>query len=273
MEFAPATQARAVRSIRELHRPRGFPFALVFLTRKHRAVLLGHRQKTRNKQDSSPGGSGFAYMSTALSSSNIDLDSSLGTGRLAEFLQTAEQRRPQLLRMARRLAQSQEDAEDILQEAFLKAFKALAQFRGESQMSSWLGTIVQNTAHEHIRSRRGRVFLSIECMGKEDSEVFEMDLPDKRKNPEENYERAEMDAILRSEINKLSFVCRRAIELCVLEENPQLMAARTLNLSTATMKSRVFRGKRLLSKMLPRRLSVHPEVHRRISGAALDCEA
>ena len=76
--------------------------------------------------------------------------------RVQEFLETAERRRPQLLRMARRLTQSNEDAEDIVQEAFMKAYKALARFRGESQMSSWLGAIVQNTAHEHLRNRRGR---------------------------------------------------------------------------------------------------------------------
>jgi DNA-directed RNA polymerase specialized sigma24 family protein len=49
-------------------------------------------------------------------------------------------------------------------------------------------------------------------------------------------------------------VCRRAIELCVLEERPQLAAANSLSLGVATMKSRVFRGKRLLERALSRRL-------------------
>lgn len=194
-----------------------------------------------------------------IASSAIESESQplLSEFRLQEFLETAERRRPQLLRMARRLTQSNEDAEDIVQEAFMKAYKALARFRGESQMSSWLGAIVQNTAHEHLRSRRGRVFLSIEYLSKDEGDVVEINLPDTRKNPEETWESCEMQNILREEVSKLSFVCRRALEVCALDEQPQADAARALNLSVATMKSRVFRGKRLLARSLSRRIAPH----------------
>lgn len=194
-------------------------------------------------------------MPIALSAIEVESDAPTLESRLQEFLETAERRRPQLLRMARRMTQSNEDAEDILQEAFMKGFKALARFRGESQMSSWLGAIVQNTAHEHLRSRRGRVFVSIEYMNKDDSEVVEINLPDPGKNPEEVWESKEMENLLRDEVNHLSVVCRRAIELCVLEERPQLEAANEINLSVATMKSRVFRGKRILARSLAKRLA------------------
>ena len=174
--------------------------------------------------------------------------------RIREFLETAERRRPQLLRMARRLTNSNEDAEDIVQEAFMKAYKALAKFRGESQMSSWLGAIVQNTAHEHLRSRRNRVFVSIEYLSKQDNEVVEIDLPDPGKNPEETWQSREMEDILREEVSKLGLVCRRAIEICVLDEIPSSRQPSSLSLSVATMKSRVFRGKRLLGRAVSRRL-------------------
>lgn len=193
-------------------------------------------------------------MPIALSGMEIDTEAPMHDGRIREFLETAERRRPQLLRMARRLSNTNEDAEDILQEAFMKAFKALAKFRGESQMSSWLGAIVQNTAHEHLRSRRNRVFVSIEYLSKQDNDVVEIDLPDTRKNPEETWQSREMENILREEVDKLGTVCRRAIELCVLDERPQLAAADSLSLSVATMKSRVFRGKRLLGRAVSRRL-------------------
>lgn len=198
-------------------------------------------------------------MPIALSAMEVEmdapiLDGQVSDGRIREFLETAERRRPQLLRMARRLSNSNEDAEDILQEAFMKAYKALAKFRGESQMSSWLGAIVQNTAHEHLRSRRNRVFVSIEYLNRQDNEVVEIDLPDPSKNPEETCQSKEMESILREEVGKLGLVCRRAIELCMLEERPQLEAADSLRLSVATMKSRVFRGKRLLGHAVSRRL-------------------
>jgi RNA polymerase sigma-70 factor (ECF subfamily) len=194
-------------------------------------------------------------MPIALSAMEVETDALILEGRIREFLETAERRRPQLLRMARRLTNSQEDAEDILQEAFMKAYKALAKFRGESQMSSWLGAIVQNTAHEHLRSRRNRVFVSIEYLSRQDNEVVEIDLPDPSKNPEETCQTREMENILREEVGKLGVVCRRAIELCMLEERPQFEVANALSLSVATMKSRVFRGKRLLGHAVSRRLA------------------
>jgi RNA polymerase sigma-70 factor, ECF subfamily len=194
------------------------------------------------------------YMPIALSAMEVEPDAPMREGVIVEFLETAERRRPQLLRMARRLTNSNEDAEDVVQEAFMKAFKALAKFRGESQMSSWLGAIVQNTAHEHLRSRRNRVFVSIEYLSRQDNEVVEIDLPDPSKNPEETCQTREMEKILREEVSKLGIVCRRAIELCALDERPQHAAAESLNLSVATMKSRVFRGKRLLGRAVSRRL-------------------
>lgn len=194
-------------------------------------------------------------MSIAPSGMELSSEVPLHEHRIREFMETAERRRPQLLRMARRLTDCNEDAEDILQEAFMKAFKALARFRGESQMSSWLGAIVQNTAHEHLRSRRGRVFLSIEHMSRDQNDVVEINLPDPARNPEETWQSREMENILREEMAKLSFVCRRALEACVLDEQPQLEAATALNMSAATMKSRVFRGKRMLGRSMSRRLS------------------
>jgi RNA polymerase sigma-70 factor, ECF subfamily len=211
-------------------------------------------------------------MPIALSAMEMEMDAQLREGRLSEFLDTAERRRPQLLRMARRLTNSTEDAEDIVQEAFMKAYKALAKFRGESQMSSWLGAIVQNTAHEHLRSRRNRVFVSIEYLNKQDNEVVEIDLPDPGKNPEETWQSREMEGILREEVSKLGMVCRRAIEICALDESPQQEAARALNLSVATMKSRVFRGKRILGRTISRRLAARHGSMATASDRRVSCE-
>ena len=212
-------------------------------------------------------------MPMALSAIQVETNTLPTEGRLREFLETAERRRPQLLRMARRLSDCNEDAEDIVQESFMKAYKALARFRGESQMSSWLGAIVQNTAHEHLRSRRGRVFVSIEYLSRQDNEVVEIDLPDPGKNPEETCQSREMENILREEVGKLGKVCRRAIEMCVLDENPQLAAAESLNLSVATMKSRVFRGKRILERTVSRRLAARHGAMRMTTTHRQSCEA
>jgi RNA polymerase sigma-70 factor, ECF subfamily len=211
-------------------------------------------------------------MPIALSAMEVETNAVMPEGRLMQFLETAERRRPQLLRMARRLTNSNEDAEDIVQEALMKAYKALTKFRGESQMSSWLGAIVQNTAHEHLRSRRNRVFVSIEYLSKQDNEVMEIDLPDPGKNPEQEWQSREMEGILRDEVSKLGMVCRRAIELCMLDECPQLEVAQSMNLSVATMKSRVFRGKRILARTLSRRLGAQHCAMDMPAGRRMSCE-
>ena len=211
-------------------------------------------------------------MPIALSAMEVEMEAPMLEDLLREFLETAERRRPQLLRMARRLTQCNEDAEDVVQEAFMKAYRALAKFRGESQMSSWLGAIVQNTAHEHLRSRRNRVFVSIEYLSKQDNEVIEIDLPDPGKNPEEIWQSKEMEGILREEVSKLGMVCRRAIEICVLDESPQQAAAQALNLSVATMKSRVFRGKRILGRTVSRRLAARHGAMTMAADHRVSCE-
>ncbi|HUB29744.1 MAG TPA: sigma-70 family RNA polymerase sigma factor [Terracidiphilus sp.] len=173
--------------------------------------------------------------------------------KMETFLQTAEQRRGQLLHMARRITNRSEDSEDILQEAFLKACQALPKFRGDSQMSTWLNAIVRNTALEYLRSRKGRLFLPIEPVGTDSSSAPGMDFPDNRDTPEQCCERKEMETILHTEMGKLSTGCRRALELCFLEGCSQITAARLLNVRTETVKSRVFRGKRILHRMVSRK--------------------
>ncbi|HEX3892699.1 MAG TPA: RNA polymerase sigma factor [Terracidiphilus sp.] len=169
---------------------------------------------------------------------------------LATFLQAAENRRPQLLQVARRITNRIEDAEDVLQEAFLKAYRALPRFRGDAQMSTWLTAIVKNTALEHLRGQRGRVFLSIEHTTGSDNEVVSMDFPDARPNPEESCERRETEALLHTEVSKLNRGCRQVIERCVLQEQSQSEVAEALQVRVATIKARVFRAKRSLNVAL-----------------------
>src|SRR5579863_4887200 len=103
---------------------------------------------------------------------------------LAEFLQAAEQSRPQLLWVARQMADCREDAEDILQDAFLKAFKNLQSFRCESRMTTWLNVIVRNTAREFRRNRRGKTILSLDGPSNQEGLPDEISLPDKSSSPE-----------------------------------------------------------------------------------------
>jgi len=101
------------------------------------------------------------WIATALT--GMEEDTQIPNRALDLFLRTTEERRTQLLQVARRITNGGEDAEDILQEAFPKAYKALPNFRGDSSMSTWLTAIVRNTAREYLRERRRRFSSRSNC--------------------------------------------------------------------------------------------------------------
>jgi RNA polymerase sigma-70 factor, ECF subfamily len=177
--------------------------------------------------------------------------------KLGMFIKTAEQQRSQLLWLAQRITPFREEAEDIVQEALLKAFRNLAQFRGDAQMTTWLRAIVQNTARDWLRNQKGRVYLPLEQTNPADGSPLTFDFPHPGENPEQRCEREEMEWLVRSEIEKLSSVSRRAIQLCLLEELSHRAAANALNVSVITIKSRVFSGKQRLKR------AVHMQIARR----------
>jgi RNA polymerase sigma-70 factor (ECF subfamily) len=168
--------------------------------------------------------------------------------KLVTFAKAAEKHRAQLLWLAQRITPQREEAEDIVQEALLKAFRNLAQFRGEAKMSTWLRAIVQNTARDWLRNQKGRVQLPLEQTNPTEGTTMTFDFPHPAESPEERCERNELEWILRSELKKLNSVSRRAIQLCVLEELSHRAASRALNISVITVKSRVFSGKQRLKR-------------------------
>jgi len=158
----------------------------------------------------------------------------------AKFMRVAEQRRAQLLWYAQRITNNREEAEDIVQEALLNGFRNLPQFRGESQMGTWLCVIVQNTAVEWLRKQRGQAYLSLEYVRNRDNEPQMLDFPDPSRNPEQFFEYTERARILLSEIDELNSVCKSAIQMCALEEFSHREAANTLGVNAFTMKPRIF---------------------------------
>lgn len=169
---------------------------------------------------------------------------------LADFLQGIAERRLQLVQVARRMARRNEDAEDILQEAYLRAYSALPHFRGDCQMSTWLTSIIKNTALEHLRRQRGRVFLSIDNADGSDCFGPATDFPDPRPNPEEIYLRSESIDRLLGELQKLTPKNREVIERCGLKGQPHAEVAKALKIGVTTVKARVFRAKRSLKLAL-----------------------
>lgn len=191
-------------------------------------------------------------MASTTFSASFETSGRVWESKVADFVETAEQRRGHLLRVARRVTPCMEEAEDIVQEALLRAYRSLPRFRGDAQMSTWLQTIVQNAAREWLREQKGRVLLPLERQQGE-GETAQMDFPDPGRTPEENCELAEMRRIVRQELEKLSSGCRRAVQMCVFEEVAQRAAAEALDVSVVAIKARIFTAKRLLRDAIQER--------------------
>jgi RNA polymerase sigma-70 factor, ECF subfamily len=181
----------------------------------------------------------------------LPLDANVWENRVASFVQAAERRRSHYLRLAHRVTPCHQEAEDIVQDALLRAFRNLPQFRGEAQMTTWLQSIVQNAAREWLRERRG-VHL-IPLVREQDSENTVFDIPEPSKTPEEHCQNSEMRDILLSEIGNLSSACREALLMCAVKGASQEEAANALEVSVAAIKARMFIARRQLREGLQQR--------------------
>lgn len=195
-----------------------------------------------------------------------DIDAGSGRGMEAELVLTLDRRRAHLVRVAQRLTRCHQDAEDVVQESALKALSNLAHFRGESRMDTWLHAIVVNTARSWLRCRRNHGEVSLEMGATEDGEAQAMDFPHPGESPEDGCGQGELRRLLQAEIEKLNPMLRGPIELCDLREWSYREAAYALNLTDATIKARLFRGRTQLKRRLARH--VRPRGARGSRGAS-----
>jgi len=148
---------------------------------------------------------------------------------------------------ALRLTRSPSDAEDLVQETYLKAFRAAGQFRPGSNLRAWLFTILQNTFRNQRRDR-GRDPVEV------DSDTVERlplgaDSPD----PEQRLIDTAMDAEVREALDALPPAFREAVWLRDVDELSYADIAATLDVPIGTVMSRISRGRRLLLRQLDER--------------------
>jgi len=166
------------------------------------------------------------------------------------FIRAMEKSRAPLIRVAYRTTQNMEEAEDVVQEAFMRAFVSLHQFRGEARVETWLRAIVVNTAHNWARRRRGYVPVQLQLCQPGDAEPVELEIADKRRNPEQWCEYNELETRLLGAVERLGKRYKPVIRMCVLGERSYLEASVALNLSLVTVRARVFRGREMLRRQL-----------------------
>jgi len=166
---------------------------------------------------------------------------------------------PALYQTALRLVGTPEEAEDVLQEGMLSAYRNLRRFEGRSQFSTWLTRIVINAALMRLRSRRSRPAVSLdERLAEDDEMTFADQFPDSSPNPEQIVARRELEDLLRRNLETLSPVLRSAFILREMEGFSTEEAAEELGISQGTLKARLHRAKRQLSRLIGRALRPVP---------------
>ncbi len=171
-------------------------------------------------------------------------------GDAAAFELLVQRHERKILSLAQRMTRNREDAEDVVQQSFQKAFVHLKNFEGESLFSTWLTRIAINEALMLLRRRRGSREVPIAESNTEDETALPLDIPDAGPNPEDSCLQREQERILSAAVNELTPGMRKAIELRELGELSTGETAQIMGLSVGAVKARVFHGRRKLQKTL-----------------------
>jgi RNA polymerase sigma-70 factor (ECF subfamily) len=163
--------------------------------------------------------------------------------------------------MALSLLRNEAEAEDVAQEAFIKAYRNLGRFRSESRFSTWLIAIALNEARARLRRKQPGLTDSIDDT---EGSVVPAQLTDWREIPSETLERQEIRSLIRRALTALPLAYREVFVLRELEERNVQETAETLGITVASVKMRLHRARMMLQKQLaPQLISSAPKRRRR----------
>ncbi len=206
---------------------------------------------------------------TTVASDDLDLVHASKNGDVAAFEQLVKRYDRKLFRIAQHITHNREDSEDAVQEAFLKAFQHLGEFREDSKFSTWLIRITLNQALMKLRKqRRAAKEVSLEENYQAGEEVLPIEVADWAPDPEQLYRASELRGILTKTLSELRPVLRAVFVLRDIEGLSTAQTAEVLNLSQVAVKARLWRGRLQLRELLNTyfrkerdEVVLNPEVH------------
>ncbi len=164
-------------------------------------------------------------------------------GDVDAFAKLVKEHESSLFAHACFLSKNEKDAEDILQEAFLKAFIYIKNFKGDSSFKTWLWKIIRNEFYNFKTSKKTPGHdLYLE-------DFAELDNPNQKTAPENQFFIEEQKNLLKSLINKLSQKYKEVIILVDLQEKTYEEVAEILEISIPALKSRLFRAREKLTEI------------------------
>jgi RNA polymerase sigma-70 factor, ECF subfamily len=174
--------------------------------------------------------------------------------------------RQKILRVVLRYAHVREDAEDIVQQSFQKAFVYLHKFEGKSSFSTWLTRIAINESLMLLRHGRALREVSVDDHSEAERSAASLEMPDSSPDPEASYLRRERAQILSETLGNLRPGMRKAIELRELAELSTEETARLMGVSVAAVKARLFHARKKLQEQLSRYLKSNSTLRKNTTG-------
>jgi len=168
----------------------------------------------------------------------------------AEFEVLMRRHNRMLFRTARAILHDDAEAEDALQDAYVKAYGAMGSFRGDAKVSTWLARIVANEALQRLRKSKRRDTIVPLRSSSTQEEINEIPEGNMSKGPEQAAGRAEMRKLLEKRIDALPDAYRPVFMLRAVEELTVEETAEVLNIPAATVRTRFFRARSLLRESL-----------------------
>ena len=198
-----------------------------------------------------------------------DLVSNAAAGDARAFEALMRRHNRQMFRTARAILRDDAEAEDALQEAYIRAYRSLAGFRADARFSTWLARIVVNEALMRLRktTRRASIVPIQAAAPVEEVEGIRGDAMDK---PESAAERAEMRRLLEAEIDSLPDLYRTVFMLRAVEELSVEETAAVLEMPAATVRTRFFRARSLLREALAQKIDMACEDAFSFAGSRCD---
>ena len=173
--------------------------------------------------------------------------------------------------LALKMTRNEEDALDISQEAFIKAYSQLAGFRGDSKFSVWLYRLTYNLCIDFLRKRPEISTLSLDYED-DGSEVRALEIPDLRNLPEDSVIRGELRETIATGIDELALKHR---EILVMREFTGMSyddIAAALKISTGTVKSRLARARLKLLEILEKKGTFPESYRQKMQGIKITTE-
>jgi RNA polymerase sigma-70 factor, ECF subfamily len=165
-----------------------------------------------------------------------------------------------------------EDAEEAMQDAFIKAFRHLGQFRRESRFTTWLTRIAVNEALQKRQARKNWVSLddSREVPGPIDEQIMPRRREIWRADPEKLYGKQELRQIIETAIQSLPAIYREAFVLRDVEEMSAEEAAEAIGITVPALKSRTLRARLMMREALAAFFEQPPTLGAKISHSLQD---